>query len=403
MFIKFRNTNANGNNLYLDDIKVSAAILYNRDAYPVSIAKLPFFQCGDVSSPVVTIGSSGKQTLNSLRINYQLDNGTVNTISWVGTLNSNQTTTVNLPEISGLSAGSHTLTVFTSSPNGSTDQNPANDTIRKSLFVFGKVSPPVSEGFESTTFPPTNWAVDNPDNGITWERTTEAARSGVASMVIKNFENDIRSVSRFISPIVTQTTGYDSLFVSFDYAYAQGLLGNLPDTLDLQITTDCGKTFTSLWKKSGSELQTLANPNGATGARFVPTAADWMNIKIDLSSYQGTDFQLSFTSRANRQNNLYIDNINIYGVIVPERLKKQGYLVYPSPFHETFIIRNYEQPLSFESASVFNSFGQLVWTKRFNGNAFKEENVDLTGMARGVYFVKLKYKDRTVVERVVKM
>ena len=403
MLIKFRNTNAYGNNIYIDDINISAAILYNRDAFVSSITKLPFFLCGEVPAPAVTIGSGGKQTINSLKINYQVDNGTVKTITWIGTLTNNQTTTVNLPELTGLNTGAHTLTVFTSSPNGLADENVANDTLRRSVYVFGKVTPPISEGFEGAEFPPANWGLDNPDNGITWSRTTEAARSGVASMVIKNFENDIRSTSRFVSSIVTETSGYDSLFVAFDYAYAQGVLGNLPDTLDVQITTDCGKTFTSVWKKWGSDLQSLANPNGATGARFVPTLEDWLHVKIDLSQYMGTDFQVSFTSRANRQNNLYIDNINIYTVTVPARLKKQGYLVYPSPFRQQFIIRNYEEPLSFESASVYNSFGQLVWTKNFNGTAFKEEIVDLSTMARGVYFVKLKYTDKTVVERVVKL
>jgi hypothetical protein len=403
MIIKFRNTNANGNNVYIDDIKVSAAKLFNRDAFPVSIVNLPSFLCGDAPTPSVVIGTSGKETLQSLKISYQLDNGNLLSQTWNGTLTSNQTATVLLPALAGLTIGKHVFTVYTSNPNGLADQNITNDTIRKTFYVFGKVAVPVTEGFESTTFPPANWGLENPDNGITWSRTTEAAKSGVASMVIKNFENNIRSTSRFMSSIISESATYDSLFVSFDYAYAQGVLGNLPDTLDLQITTDCGKTFTTIWKKWGSDLQTLANVNGATGARFVPLPADWLNIKIDLSQYKGTDFQLSFTSRANRQNNLYIDNINIYGVIVPARLKAQGYLIYPSPFRQQFIIRNYEEPVSFQNASVYNSFGQLVWTKNFNGKAFKEEIVDLTGMARGIYFVKLKYTDKTVVERVVKL
>ena len=403
MIIKIRNTNAYGNNTYIDDIKVSAATLYNRDAFPVSISNLPFFLCGDVPTPSVLIKTTGKQTLKSLNINYQLDNGSVNSLAWTGYLASNQTTSVTLPALTGLSIGNHIFTVFTSDPNGLNDEDRSNDTIRKSFYVFGKVSLPITEGFEGSTFPPVNWGLENPDNGIIWARTTTASKSGIGSMVIKNFQNNISSTSRFVSSKVSETAAYDSLFVSFDYAYAQGVLGNLPDTLDLQITTDCGKTFSTIWKRWGSNLQTLANPNGATGAEFIPHSEDWSNIKIDLSSYIGTDFQLSFTSRANRQNNLYIDNINIYGVIVPVRLKKQGYLVYPSPFRQQFIIRNYEEPVTFESASVYNSFGQLVWTKNFNGTAFKEEFVDLSRYAAGVYFVKLNYKDKTVVERVVKL
>ena len=403
LIIKFRNTNGYGNNTYIDDVNVSAAVLYNRDVFPISISNLPAFLCGDVPTPSVTIETTGKDTLKSIKINYQLDNGNVNNVSWSGLLVSYQTAEIPLPALTGLTTGSHTLTVYTSNPNGLNDQNPANDTIRKSFYVFGKVTAPLKEGFEAINFPPATWAVDNPDNGITWERTTDVAKTGIGSMVIRNYDNtSFGTIDKFVSSIITSTSSYDSLFISFDYAYAQGALGNKPDTLDLQITTDCGKTFTSVWKKWGAGLQTLADPNGATGARFTPYSNDWGNAKIDLSQLVGSDFQVSFTSKGNKQNNLYIDNINLYGVIVPARLKKQGYLIYPSPFKQQFIIRNYEVPVTFQGASVYNSLGQLVWTKNFNGTAFKEETVDLGNLERGVYIVKLKYTNKTVVERIVK-
>ena len=58
----------------------------------------------------------------------------------------------------------------------------------------------------------------------------------------------------------------DSFFVSFDYAYSQGTTypgsTNMPlDTLELQITQDCGQTFTTVWKKWGADLQTISDPN----------------------------------------------------------------------------------------------------------------------------------------------
>lgn len=402
LLLKFRNTNANGNNLYLDDINVSASTLYNRDVFPVSIANLPSVLCGDVPSPSLIFQNGGTDPLTSVKINYQLDNGSLVTSLWTGNLLGGQTATVAFPALTSLAVGSHIFKVYTSAPNGLTDQNPLNDTISKTFYVFGKVSLPVTEGFEGVTFPPANWGIDNPSNGITWERTTVASKTGVASMVIRNYDNTVNSTSKFISSVITNTAGNDSLFVSFDYAYAQGVSGVNPDTLDLQVTTDCGKTYTSVWKKWGPDLQTLANPNNANGSSFIPGSGDWTNAKVDLSQYAGRDFQVSFTSKGNRQNNLYIDNINIYGVIVPALLKKQGYLIYPSPFSHQFIIRNYEVPVTFLSASVYNSVGQLIWTKNFNGTAFREETVDLGNAAKGIYFVKLNYTNKTVVVRVLK-
>ena len=108
-------------------------------------------------------------------------------------------------------------------------------------------------------------------------------------------------------------------------------------------------------------------------------------------------------AKGNKQNNLYIDNINIYGKIVPALLKQQGYLFYPSPFRQQFIIRNYQVPTDLQSAAIYNSVGQLVWSRQYNGSAYTEMTVDLGAMSPGVYIVKLKYTNKTVVDRIVKL
>jgi hypothetical protein len=190
------------------------------------------------------------------------------------------------------------------------------------------------------------------------------------------------------------------MFVSFDYAYAARTSSGLQDTLELQITTDCGQTFTTVWKNWGTGLQTTAT---TTSGAFVPTANDWKNVSINLFPYVGTkDFQVYFVDKGNKQNNLYIDNINLYGIAVPQLLKEQGYLFYPNPFHNQFFIRNYEVPVTLQAAHIYNSVGQLIWSKAYNGNAYTLMPVDLSGAAPGVYIIKLQYTHRTVVQKIVK-
>jgi Secretion system C-terminal sorting domain/Pregnancy-associated plasma protein-A len=404
LLIKFRNTNAYGNNTYIDDINVSAFVSVDRDAFPVSVSNLSDLLCeGTTPTPSVTFGTSGKLPLTSLKINYKLDNGTVNTVNWTGSLQRGQTAVVPLAALNGLATGPHVLTIFTSAPNGLTDQFTQNDTISKTFYVFGKVSLPVTEGFEGTTFPPATWGISNPDGGITWERTTSAAKTGAGSMVIRNYDyTSTGTIDKFVSSIVSGTAAYDSLFVTFDYAYAVGTNATLPDTLELQVTSDCNQTTTTIWKKWGADLQTLAI--SGTGARFTPQASDWGTAKIYLSPIVGNnDFQVNFVAKGNKQNNLYIDNINIYGKIVPALLKQQGYLFYPSPFRQQFIIRNYQVPTDLQSAAIYNSVGQLVWSRQYNGSAYTEMTVDLGAMSPGVYIVKLKYTNKTVVDRIVKL
>ena len=410
ILLKFRNTNGYGNNTYLDDISISTFVTLDRDAKPTKILNLSDYSCGNSLSPSVVFTTLGKDTLKSLQFKYFIDNGSVSNISWTGNLPNKYLDTVALPSISGLAVGSHTLTVITSMPNGLADENIANDTIRKSFYVIGQVSLPITEGFEGTTFPPATWIVGNDDeDAITWEKTTKAASTGTGAMVIRNFDaTQNNTTDKFLSSIIKADPTLDSIFVSFDYAYSPGVsypgtTGDPLDTLEIQVTTDCGLTTTTVWKKWGYELQTIMNPNSALGIKYTPLASEWKNIKLSVLPYtNGGDFQVYFVAKSNKQNNLYVDNININGITVPALLKSQGYLIYPSPFRQQFIIRNYREPVDFLSASVYNSVGQRVWFKEYNGTAYKETTVDLGKLAAGIYTVQLNYKDKTVRERIIK-
>ncbi|MDQ2863666.1 MAG: T9SS type A sorting domain-containing protein, partial [Bacteroidota bacterium] len=77
-------------------------------------------------------------------------------------------------------------------------------------------------------------------------------------------------------------------------------------------------------------------------------------------------------------------------------------LIYPSPFRNSFIIRNYQVPVTLQSISIYNAVGQLIWTKNLNGTGYTEMPVDLSIQAAGIYIIKLRYTDKTVIERIVK-
>ena len=406
LVIKFRNVNAHGNNLYLDDISISAHVSLDRDVLPTSITNVPEYVCNGVITPSMSFRTDGAKVLTSLKVNYKIDNGTVQSINWTGSLTQNNSATVALPDLPALAPGEHTLTIYTSQPNGLNDLNVYNDTIKQIFYTMGKAVSPISATFENVTFPPAQWVIANAEKDITWQRTTSSAATGVGSMVIPNFKTStVNNVDKFISPVISGNELYDSVFVSFDYAYATGLAsgaGTQWDTLEIAITTDCGNNFTTVWKKWGTDLQTITGA-GNPSAEYVAQPGDWKNIIIPLFPVTGNkDFQVFFISRSNHQNDLYIDNINIFGKILPERLKKQGYLIYPSPFQDQFIIRNLEEPVTLKSAALFNSIGQRVWMQEYNGNASKEIYVNASNLPKGVYTVKLFYTDKTVVEKIIK-
>jgi hypothetical protein len=174
------------------------------------------------------------------------------------------------------------------------------------------------------------------------------------------------------------------------------------DTLEIQVTQDCGQTFTTIFKKWGLDLQTVLNVNNSIP--FAPASgSSWQNVKLYLTPAIGVQsFQVYFVAKSNKQNNLYVDNINIYTITLPQRLKDQGYLIYPNPFTGSLLIQHFRPPVDLQNISIYNSLGQLVWQLKVNGQANTQIPVNLGKLAPGVYIVKLNYMDKTIVERIVK-
>jgi hypothetical protein len=201
------------------------------------------------------------------------------------------------------------------------------------------------------------------------------------------------------------------LFVDFDLSYRAGQQypGSTVfplDTLEVLATNDCGATFTSVWKKFGNELQTVNDPNYTFINNYTPTrAAEWKHVRIHLSPSVGTgNFQLYFTSKGNKQNNIWLDNINITSRTLPQKLKDQGYLIYPNPFNGSFTIHHHaiQPPTDLQAVQVYNAAGQLVWDKRYNGNAERQIWVNTANFSKGMYILKLIYSNKTIVEKVIK-
>ncbi len=121
--------------------------------------------CGDLIYPTVTLVNNGTATLTTAQINVILNGVTVHTIDWSGTLNQGQSETVNLPGVA-VTAANNTLTITVTSPNGQTDENPANNT---STVQFTAVVGPT---LEFTL----DLILDDYGAETTWELTNESGQ-----------------------------------------------------------------------------------------------------------------------------------------------------------------------------------------------------------------------------------
>jgi PKD repeat protein len=278
--------------------------------------------CSPTITPEIVISNYGGNTISSMEINYQVDNGTILTQNWTGSLASGQSVNVSLPTLF-VSNGIHTFKAFTTSPNNSTDQNMSNDqsTISFGSFFSGLVLP-FSETFEPNSSTVGLWSVDNPDENITWQITNTVGTSPGTTSVGLNFfsYSTIGQRDGFMSPPIDLST-VSTAQLTFEHAYRRYNQSS-SDSIIIYISTDCGQTFTRIFQRGENGTGTFATVSTST-TNFVPTqASDWCIAgtvgsacyTIDLNNFVGsTTAIIKFEGYNNYGNNLYIDNVNITG------------------------------------------------------------------------------------------
>ncbi len=405
-------TNAPDRSALFSSTAYNTAPAFVTDARIRSILSPVSPQCGATFIPTVILRNSGSAPLTTVNIVSVLQNSTPVVYKWSGSLSPYTETNVNLSSLSG-KQGINTLSIYTSQPNGVADDNPSNDTTTVSFEVISITPLPTRfhEDFSASLFPPANWKVINPDNDRTWERNSVVGKNETGCVWLHDWNNTaFHRYDDLITPPLSYRNA-DSVFLYFNLAAATysppGLTDNDVDTLSIMITKDCGNSFTTVYKKWGSSLQTINTPNYPVSDEFFPFDDQWRKDSVNLGTILGEaedQFQVYFRMSGNFLNNIFLDDINIITETVPEALKTKGYLILPTAFRSEFAIRHYRQPTSLQYVNIYSSTGQLVWRQVYKGNAQTFISVNLTGKPAGVYFVKLGYTDHrgTVTDRIVK-
>jgi len=234
----------------------------------------------------------------------------ISAYSWSFPGGTPSTSTATSPTVTYSTPGTYnaSLTV-TSSSNGNT--YPKSKTNYITVNANSTVSLPISEGFTSTTFPPTNWSIYNPNSSTTWVRSASVGNAPTAGNSAKfdNYNVNDATDDELRLP-KADMLNYTSAQLTFHVAYAP-YDATWYDGLEVLVSTDCGGTFTSVFQKVNTVLATAS----ATTASFVPTAAQWRTETIDMTPYVGnSSVWVVFRNLAGNGNNLYIDNINLTGV-----------------------------------------------------------------------------------------
>lgn len=382
-------------------------VLYNNDVKALAVVSPSNsnVNCGAGIVPQLRIWNLGALPLTNVRLNVEIDGGAPVVTNISLNLPTLQETIITGSAIT-TGAGYHTVRMYTTLPNGTADQLALNDTATMVFSVAGSVGTPLNEGFESAVFPPDGWGIANSSDIVAFNpvRVSNAAHSGAASVKFDNYHYQLFGKrAMLVTPQITLPLAADSVKITFWRAAAQYSSVN-SDTLEVLFSPDCGQTYISVYKKGGSDLKTRSNP---TVAEYIPAANEWVADTVDISSLVKGRYDniiVQFRNTNGYGNNVYIDDINVYTRILPERLKEQGYLVAPNPTAGLLTIQHYPSAPGLRGVAIYSSTGQLVWKKSYTGGAVAPGDipVNFSYVASGIYIVQLVYTDKVITQKVVK-
>lgn len=409
--VAFRSISLFGQNIYLDNIELRPRNREKNDAAMISVSSPSPTICATAILPEIQIQNRGLDTLTSLTAKIELNNILTDSLVWTGKLAPGDSARIGWTVPIAIKPGRYSVRLYLSSPNGQPDSRPDNDTARYSVTVFSGNKSQVKEGFESAQFPPDDWHLLASTRGYSWELNTNRGKNSSQSMWSRNIRYNSNGLKEDLYSPLINIPRADSIYISFDHAYGNIDLLSKSDTLEILITKDCGKTMQSLFKKWGRDLNTIPSvdpypvypPEDTIG--FIPLAHQWKHHLIDISKEVQTrqDFQVIFRSVSNEGSNLYIDNIEVYGVNLPPGLKANGYQIFPNPFSGSIGIRHLGRASKLREVVISNAVGQRVFSRTFSGNAPDYFTVDLGRHPSGVYQVQLRYTDKNITERIIKI
>lgn len=136
-------------------------------------------------------------------------------------------------------------------------------------------------------FPPQGWILYNTDRSYSFRQETGTngySMGGIKSLKMPFFDySNIGQRDTLMTKLIVDINETDTL--QFDYAYAR-YIGNLIDSLKVEISTDGGTTFTEIFNKGGTILATAPS----TTLPFAPkSASEWRTFYYPMSLLLGSD------------------------------------------------------------------------------------------------------------------
>lgn len=391
----------------LDFINKQDTVDYNLDINAFYINDV---NCSDQVPVKVLIRNTGKKDITSLSFAYSVSGGSNSAYTWTGDLKPFQHTIVALNPVTAHN-GTNKMAMLIGLPNGNfvaSDATFATSSTALSL--------PFSEGFDENVYPPDGWTMKSGgDYFAEWYIDSSIFKGGVASVgaansILTGIDNSGRKES-LISPAIDLSTA-NIPQLRFDVAYNYDKYTKptttvdtvLADTLEVLISTDCGSSFHSLYKKGGKDLATFAEPmlnvTNSNGIIIQPKDSNWRTERVPLGSYAGNGkVFLRFDYISHLGGSIYIDNIAVSKTSSLEEHQKNSFRLFPNPATDNVNIVSGEEGI--QRIIITDISGKEVMNLGNEAATNKNININTSSLQNGMYIFKMMSASGTESMRVL--
>lgn len=359
--------------------------------------------CGNFS-PTIEVNNNGNNAITAFDVIYTVDGGTPETISWTGTLNSMENTSIGLPDLA-LQRGAHTLEVALDFENDTypTNNNAAREFYLNDMGMDNQVNTFEAETDELIVVDP------NPASPL-WERgvpsgtilnSTSSGSNAYATNLDGNHPNNI--VSYLVSQCYDLTSIQDPVLnfeMAFDLEYQW-------DIIYMEYSTDGNN-----WQLLGSANDPDWYNNAAVpttdcyncpGAQWTGTVANMQSYFYSLNNFNSeTNFMVRFVfvaDEAVNQEGVVIDDFVIKSFLsVKENVLEQALSVYPNPSSDIFNIQLHNSIEDVE-ISVSDITGKRIFSNKKVTNGFE---LDLSNFSTGIYLLQVQSGSTIVTKKLMK-
>ena len=181
---------------------------------------------------------------------------------------------------------------------------------------------------------------------------------------------------------------------------------DVTDKLNVYTSTNCGQTWT---QRASFHDSTLIN-NGYQSGYFIPNSSSVWSLKTVVipaaAATSNVRFKFEYTSGP-ASNNIYIDNINITGVVgINENLSSASTLsIFPNPTSESSTIAYHLEKKADTKLTVTDVLGKTVFTQTNGAQSEGDYTVVISrqnqNLRNGIYFIRLTVGDQSITKKLI--